>query len=462
MKRIYYGLITVLLFAVMAIPVKIYSQMTEPGWISGENVLYTDPSNTKVGIGTQNPLAPLEVNAVGLKLFLNQGNNSSPSYMKFKVKTNQPSWTMGLSIDNNFMIGISEGLTDTKFFIDGTGNIGIGTERPESKLSISGDIDISGSRLHVGTDGKVGIGLPGPVGRFHIRGALAGEELLRLEESTATNLLKVIIDNQTGRVDFQTQNNEIPGAFPDIVLNPSGGNVGVGTTNPSYKFHVKGILNADTLYRNGSLAGIWDIAGNDMYYNGGNIGIGTAMPSEPLHIYQSGDSGATTLRLEYKYTGTPNGEQDADWRLQAASSGGKFHISSGTLPRLTIDGAGNVGIGTSNPDPAYKLSVPGKIRAEEIVVETGWSDFVFEDDYQIPPLKEVEKFIEENGHLPDIPSAEEVAASGVSVGEMQAKLLQKIEELTLYVMELKKENEGLKGQMVYLKNRFEKADNIGQ
>ncbi len=105
--------------------------------------------------------------------------------------------------------------------------------------------------------------------------------------------------------------------------------------------------------------------------------------------------------------------------------------------------SGNVGIGTT--DPKNLLDVNGTIHAREVKVDlTGWSDFVFHPSYQLKPLTEVEKFIKANGHLHDIPSAAEVEQNGVNVGEMQKKLLQKVEELTLYVIELKKENEQLK------------------
>ena len=101
-----------------------------------------------------------------------------------------------------------------------------------------------------------------------------------------------------------------------------------------------------------------------------------------------------------------------------------------------VEAALGLGVGyTFNPQ-GYHLSIAGKARAEEIVVEVGWwSDFVFEDDYALRPLSEVATFIEQNGHLPDIPSAAEVAESGVALGDMQARLLQKVEELTLYVLE---------------------------
>ena len=96
-------------------------------------------------------------------------------------------------------------------------------------------------------------------------------------------------------------------------------------------------------------------------------------------------------------------------------------------------GGGNLGIGVTFP--THKLEVDGTIRANEIIVDTGGADFVFEDDYALMSLEEVERYIEEHGHLPEIPSAAEVEADGLFLGEMQMKLLQKIEELTLYLIE---------------------------
>ena len=117
------------------------------------------------------------------------------------------------------------------------------------------------------------------------------------------------------------------------------------------------------------------------------------------------------------------------------------HIGVGT--HLAVNG--NVGIGTTNPG-SWKLAVNGQIRAKEIKVETGWSDFVFFKDYKLPTLEEVEDHIKEKGHLKDIPSANEVEENGIFLGEMNSKLLQKIEELTLYTIQQQKEIEELKLQ----------------
>ena len=203
---------------------------------------------------------------------------------------------------------------------------------------------------------------------------------------------------------------------------PASGNVGIGTTNPVSSLHVNG---KTTIQNN------LKVFGSD---DGWSEGI--------LIIKSIGWGGLRIARKD-----PVDGNYVGNWALGYSGSTGDdlsisnhningqnnyiLHISSST---------NNVGIGT--PSPTEKLSVNGKIRAHEIKVETAnWPDYVFAKEYKLPSLKDTEQHIKENGHLQGIPSAEEVKANGIDLGAMNAKLLQKIEELTLYLIEMKKENE---------------------
>ena len=113
---------------------------------------------------------------------------------------------------------------------------------------------------------------------------------------------------------------------------------------------------------------------------------------------------------------------------------------------------GAVGIGVTTIPTGVKLAVNGKVNCKEVEVTlSGWSDFVFNNNYKLKSLYEVESFINENKHLPDVPSETEVLQKGNNLGQMDALLLQKIEELTLYVIQLKKENDALKEKFDQMK-----------
>ena len=189
----------------------------------------------------------------------------------------------------------------------------------------------------------------------------------------------------------------------------------------------------------------------------GNVGIGIVSPARKLDVNgRIAAQKSITVQRGGSYLIGINGENHGYIIGKNSSFEGKFLISSNGNSYLN---GGNVGIGTTNPG-SWKLAVNGKIRAKEVKVETGWSDFVFYDDYELPTLEEVEMHIEEKGHLKDIPSEKEVEENGILLGEMNSKLLQKIEELTLYTIKQEKKIKKVEKENELLKSLFERVSKL--
>jgi len=144
-----------------------------------------------------------------------------------------------------------------------------------------------------------------------------------------------------------------------------------------------------------------------------------------------------------------------DSRLGAAKVNNRplFGWASYGTRYMTMLANGNLGIGTAVP--TEKLSVNGKIRAKEIKVDAAnWPDYVFEQAYSLPALSDVKSYVNQNQHLPDIPSAKEVSEKGIDLGVMNAKLLKKVEELTLYLIEKDEEIKESKKKMQVIEERL--------
>jgi hypothetical protein len=122
----------------------------------------------------------------------------------------------------------------------------------------------------------------------------------------------------------------------------------------------------------------------------------------------------------------------------------KINTNNTVTEFLRIDPNGKVGIGTSTPD--HMLDVIGTIRAREVLINLDGADFVFEPGYKLMTLNELEEFIKLNNHLPEIAPASEMQSEGAKLGELNTKLLQKIEELTLYTIEQEKKIQMLETQ----------------
>ena len=193
------------------------------------------------------------------------------------------------------------------------------------------------------------------------------------------------------------------------------GKLGVGTTTPSTQLEVNGAMKLTSTY------GYLTISSTDANYMRFNTNLPEFHFNKPLCLQQTIVRGIGRALL--------------------------FYTNTNTQCLTLLDN--RVGIGTQNP--LYKLDVAGTIRADEILVKTTGADFVFADDYQLRPLSEVKAFIEENKHLPEIKSAQEMQENGVGINELQTQLLQKIEELTLYLIQQEQTIQELRQEIELLK-----------
>lgn len=189
------------------------------------------------------------------------------------------------------------------------------------------------------------------------------------------------------------------------------GKIGVGTSNPKSRFHLINGVSGGNPHAFSSLT--VEGANHSM--------ISILTPNNKTAYFGFSDS-------QDDYVGGMQYEHSID-RLVFRTNN---HASD-----LIINNNGNVGIGTLNSN--WKLAVNGNILAKEIKVETTWSDFVFYEDYKLSTLQQVENYIKKEGHLKDIPSEKEVEKNGIFLGGMDAKLLRKIEELTLYTIQQQKD-----------------------
>ncbi len=330
--------------------------------------------------------------------------------------------------DNSFFIGknIGEKMTNSSLFNIGlnSGKVGIGTANPNAKLEVYHN-HMRNVQIN-------------PQNQLDITGGAS----ITVKEFVPSIALFDSSDHSSSSVIFTNDNSFFIGkntgekitnsSLFNIGLNS--GKVGIGTANPNAKFEV---------YHN-HMRNIQINPQNQLDVTGeASITVKEFVPSISL-FDSSNDSSSSVIFTNDNsfFIGKNTGEKITNSRL--------FNIGLNS---------GNIGIGTIN-SVSWKLAVNGKVRAKEIKVETDWADFVFEESYKLPTLKEVENHIKEKGHLKDIPSAMEVEKNGIFLGEMNAKLLQKIEELTLYTISQEKKIKVLEKQVNDIKHLKEENKSL--
>lgn len=310
------------------------------------------------------------------------------------------------------------------------------------------------------TSGNVGIGMVATQ-KLSVAGIIlssvgsneGGALWLENPSKTASDLAyRWSIYNMTGlygnSLQFWSYNHDNSIMGPKFAISDNG-NVGIGTTDPKAKLDVAGNMLLKSVLTNTSprpSLSTQPLSGEIRAYSAGGYAYNDGL------LRLSAGAGTTPAIMSYIDISSYSTVPDMDQNIVFGTAGQE---------KMRIHKNGNIGIGTATPTDM--LTVAGKIGAREIKVSTNaGADFVFEPDYKLPDLNELEKFVKTNKHLPEIPTAKQMVDNGLNLGELNIKLLQKVEELTLHLIDKDKQLNTQSGQVRKLETKLAQQDEILQ
>jgi hypothetical protein len=448
--------------------------------------LYQEDASGNIGIGTVKPLSNLHVSSFGNSGTTWNGgvgqNNDATANAVAQIDNNSGtlngrSSTIGVTnylynslIVNrintvSFLSGSTSASTVTDFVVTGSGYTGIGLAAPTTMLHVyspmSGNTDLlqvandNGPALYVTASGLTGINTSTPGYELDVNGsANVASNLItaKFQMTSGANNGYIIQGDASGNAKWVSPQSIIPAGLWSIsgsnIYNTSlTGKVGIGTATPAYTIDVNGNSRFSNTMRAESGIDLVNATGtgwsNTISFKDG-AGNERHLITDQFH---AGSDAGHLLIIPggFPYPGTGGGVHQVDlWGTLSVTD----KVVIGGVPTVSTTAAPNLGTD-------YSLYVAKGVIAEKfkcaLSTGTDWSDYVFDKDYKLATLSDVEAFIKENKHLPGVPSADDVVCDGIDMAKMDATLLKKIEELTLYMLELKKDNENMKAQINNLK-----------
>jgi len=429
--------ITIVLLLLLSARTAIHAQYSDQFTVtsSAATQVYQDDNTQYVGIGVASAASPSPQQYISALTLSNQ-NFASPPTALLEIVNNVPGTTLTTGISpysfgvTRSQSGYLSGTLSNDFIIDGNGLVGIGTV-PAIFNPLASSYAYAGTMLGIvdpnntdavplltvatNTNNPTGYNLAALTVDYRGYTSLGGY----FPQDGFLNPAHLYLTDPTGGIDALMD--VVTGANTQSLYIASNGNVGIGTASPSCAL---------------------DVVGNAYFENSASVGSDLGVAGNTLLL-----GTLTSDGMAYLTNGAQVGISSS-----SPPTGVSLDVQGGVV---RIGSVSNSNDWSSTNTSGYSLYVQGGVLAEKykcaLHTTSDWSDYVFDKDYKLKPLCDVESYIKDHHHLPDVPSTEDVACDGIDLGSMDATLLRKIEELTLYMLKQQKEIESLKGELSTIK-----------